>query len=155
MDDIYRSMVTKVRSGSQASFDEDSKAHEENTYTKEDLQSFEESVPKPPTLTKPLLSPLRKLEPINLGARKKDVKLSPVKIKSKSMQDFGQKSNEFLTDNSVFGRRRGSRTSVFDDLDVGNDKAIDSNKSFLLKNDKHPNSIEKGELTLSGMQFRY
>lgn len=155
LDDIYRSMVAKVRSGSQASFDEDSKALEENTYTKEDLQSFEESVPKPPTFSKPILSPLTKLESIHLGARKKDIKLSPVKLKSKSMQDFGQKSNESQIENTVFGKRRGSRTNIFDDLDHGFDKNIDNSKTLLLKNDKHPNTIEKGELTLSGMQFRY
>lgn len=145
-------MVTKVRSGSQASFDEDSKAHEENTYTKEDLHSFEESLPKPPPIAKPILSPLKKLDSISLGARKKDIKLSPVKIKSKSMQDFSQKSNEFLYDNNTFTKRRGSRTNIFDDSD--NEKSTDS-KNFLLKNDKHPNSIEKGELTLSGMQLKY
>lgn len=144
-------MVTKVRSGSQASFDEDEKNHEENTYTKEDLQSFEEVLPKPPPFTKPVLSPLKKLDSISLGARKKDIKLSPVKMKSKSMQDFSQKSNEFLYD-STFAKRRGSRTNIFDDSD--NDKSTES-KNFLLKNDKHPNSIEKGELTLSGMQLKY
>lgn len=152
LDDIYRNMVVKVRSGSQASFDEDSKAHEENTYTKEDLQSYEESLPKPPPFTKPVLSPLKKLDPIALGARKKDIKLSPVKIKSKSMQDFSQKSNDFLFDGTGFGKRRGSRTNILDDLD--SDKNTE-NKSFLLKNDKHPNSIDKGELTLSGMQLKY
>lgn len=147
-------MVVKVRSGSQASFDEDSKAHEENTYTKEDLQSFEESLPKPPTFSKPALSPLKKLDGVNLGARKKDIKLSPVKMKSKSMQDFGQKSNDFLFEGTGFAKRRGSRTNVYDDVDFGSDKNSEG-KSFLLKNDKHPNTIEKGELTLSGMQFRY
>lgn len=150
LDDIYRNMVAKARSGSQASFDEDSKAHEENTYTKEDLQSFEEPLPKPPLFAKPVLSPLKKLDSIGLGARKKELKLSPVKVKSKSMQDFSQKSNEFLYDG--FKERKGSRTNILDDLD--NDKSLDS-KNFLLKNDKHPNSIEKGELTLSGMQLKY
>lgn len=148
-------MVVKVRSGSQASFDEDSKALEENTYTKEDLQSFEESLPKPPAFSKPILSPITKLESLNLGARKKDVKLSPVKLKSKSMQDFAQKSNEFQIDSTIFGKRKGSHANIHDDLDLGPDKNPESNKSLLLKNDKHPNTIEKGELTLSGMQFRY
>lgn len=145
-------MVSKVRSGSQASFDEDSKAHEENTYTKEDLQSYEETLPKPPPFAKPVLSPLKKLDSIGLGARKKDLKLSPVKIKSKSMQDFTQKSNDYLFDGTGFGKRRGSRTNVLDDLD--SEKYIES-KNFLLKNDKHPNSIDKGELTLSGMHLKY
>lgn len=138
--------MVKVRSGSQASFEEDSKGHEDHTYTKEDLQSYEETLPKPLSYAKPPLSPVKKLEPINLGARKKDIKLSPVKIKSKSMQDFGQKNAEFIFERtgSGFGRRKGSK-------DAGDEKTGDI-KNFLLKNDKHPNTIEKGELTLSGMQ---
>lgn len=147
---MYRTLVTKVRSGSQASFDveEDSKGHEDHTYTKEDLQSYEESLPKALSFAKPPISPIKKLEPINLGARKKELtKLSPVKIKSKSMQDFAvQKPAEFLLERtgSGFVKRRNSRGG--DEQDLG-EREI---KNFLSKNDKHPNSIEKGELTLSG-----
>lgn len=156
MDNMYRNLVSKVRSESQASFDieEDSKGLEDHTYTKEDLQSYEESVPKPLSFAKPPpLSPVKKLEPIHLGARKKELKLSPVKVKSKSMQDFAQKSNEYAFERTASGFAKGKSNNrsnvVFGDETMMEKDKILENK-FLLKNDKHPNSIDKGELTLSG-----
>ncbi|GLV35822.1 uncharacterized protein CBL_01026 [Carabus blaptoides fortunei] len=133
LDDIYRTLVVKVRSGSQASYEEDSKGHEDHTYTKEDLQSYEESLPKPLSFAKPPLSPV-KLAPL----RKKH--LSPVKLKSKSMQDFAQKGGEFIFERTGSGFGRRSKDPDEKSLEL---------KNFLLK-DKHPNVIDKGELTLSG-----
>ncbi|XP_071056154.1 centrosomal protein of 164 kDa isoform X2 [Onthophagus taurus] len=68
LDEIYRGIVVKKRAESQSlSLGEPT---EDATYTRDELPSYEES-PHPP----------KTLEPLSLGARKKDLKLSPLSSK--------------------------------------------------------------------------
>lgn len=73
-------------------------------------------------------------------------------MKSKSMQDFSNKSfeKELPFESSTFKTRATGRVNAHDDLEI-----VKNDKKVFLSKDKHPNVIEKGELTLSGMQFRY
>ncbi|GJQ83152.1 hypothetical protein Trydic_g15387 [Trypoxylus dichotomus] len=73
LDEIYRGIVVKKRAESQSlSLGEPT---EDATYTRDDLPSYEE----PPHLPHAPKS----LEPLPLGARKKEIKLSPLKAKPK------------------------------------------------------------------------
>ncbi|KAJ8942919.1 hypothetical protein NQ314_009894 [Rhamnusium bicolor] len=67
LDDIYRGLVKKARAESQSFSLHDNR--EDATYVTDDILSLEE----------PLNLPPKKLEPLPLGARKKDLKLSPLK----------------------------------------------------------------------------
>ncbi|KAJ8936296.1 hypothetical protein NQ318_001489 [Aromia moschata] len=127
LDDIYRGLVKKARTESQSISLQDNK--EDITYITDDILSLEE----------PLSNlPYKKLEPIIVGAKKKDLKLSPLKVSpnvspKRELKLFKQKSEDF----ALGSKKLSLGFSSFDEEKEG---------TF----DKHPRSLDKSELKIAG-----
>ncbi|KAL1505796.1 hypothetical protein ABEB36_005275 [Hypothenemus hampei] len=127
LDDTYRGLVKKARADSQSlSLNEPT---EDATYVKEDeLKSYEESI-KIDAL---------KLHPLSLGPKKRDVRLSPLKLPhspkhvSKLLK---QRSEDILVGNNKFLHKFSS----FDE---------ESKEAGMF--DKHPRALDKMELKVTG-----
>lgn len=127
LDDIYRGIVKKARAESQSLSLQDNK--EDATYMADDVLSLDET----PSNQQP-----KKLEPLLLGARKKDIKLAPLKVSpsaspKRELKLFKQRSEDF----AIGTKKLSLGFSSFDEDKDGN---------F----DKHPRSMDKPELKLSG-----
>ncbi|XP_023016236.2 centrosomal protein 164 isoform X1 [Leptinotarsa decemlineata] len=127
LDDIYRGLVKKARTESQSFSLQDNR--EDMTYVTDDILSMDEQ---------PILNiPPKKLDSLPLGARKKDIKLSPLKMSpsaspKRELKLFKQKSEDFAV-----GTKK---------LSLGF-SSLDEDGSF----DKHPRSLDnKTELKVSG-----
>ncbi|RZC42977.1 centrosomal protein of 164 kDa [Asbolus verrucosus] len=121
LDDVYRGLVKKVRAESQSlSLGEPT---EDATYARDEIPSYEE-----PPLSK-------KLDPIFLGAKKKDIKLSPLKTSPKHEARLLKQRS----DDQILSSRKIS-LNIFNSFD----EKIDANF------DKHPRSLEKTELKITG-----
>lgn len=144
LDDIYRTIVKKVRAESQSlSLNEPT---EDATYAKEDeLKSFEESVPPDVQKLQPLCLGMNCVIKIGLrysnyflvtGTRKKDVRLSPLKL---SPAHSPRHESKLLKQRS-------------EDILIGTNKFLHKFSSFDEDNkdigvfDKHPRALEKMEL---------
>ncbi|ENN71396.1 hypothetical protein YQE_11900, partial [Dendroctonus ponderosae] len=129
LDDIYRNLVKKVRAESQSlSINEPT---EDATYAKEDeLKSYEEMLPPD----------FPKLQPLTLGPRKRDIRLSPLKL---SPAHSPRHESRLLKQRS-------------EDILVGTNKFLHKFSSFDEDNkemgmfDKHPRTLEKMELKVTG-----
>ncbi|XP_066245036.1 centrosomal protein of 164 kDa isoform X4 [Euwallacea similis] len=128
LDDVYRSLVKKARAESQSlSLNEPT---EDATYAKEDeLKSFEES-----------LADVQKLQPLSLASRKRDIRLSPLKL---SPAHSPRHESKLLKQRS-------------EDILVGSNKFLHKFSSFDEENkemgmfDKHPRVLERMELKVTG-----
>ncbi|XP_066142171.1 centrosomal protein of 164 kDa isoform X1 [Euwallacea fornicatus] len=128
LDDVYRSLVKKARAESQSlSLNEPT---EDATYAKEDeLKSFEES-----------LADVQKLQPLSLVSRKRDIRLSPLKL---SPAHSPRHESKLLKQRS-------------EDILVGSNKFLHKFSSFDEENkevgvfDKHPKVLERMELKVTG-----
>lgn len=128
LDDVYRGLVKKARAESQSISLHDNR--EDMTYITDDILSLEE----------PLVNlPPKKLEPLPLGARKKDMKLSPLKLSpnaspKRDLKLFKQKSEDYTVGN----KKLSLGFSSFDE---------EKDSNF----DKHPRSLDRsGELRVAG-----
>lgn len=125
---MYRGLVKKARAESQSISLQDNR--EDITYITDDILSLEEPVSNLPS---------KKLEPLPLGARKKDVKLSPLKLSpnvspKRDLKLFKQKSEDYAV---------GSKK-----LSLGFN-SFDEEKDSIF--DKHPRNLERsGELKVAG-----
>lgn len=131
LDEIYRDLVFKKRAESQSFSLGD--PTEDATYNKDELLSYEE----------PAREPIKKLEPISLGARKKEIKLSPVKANSITGNEFNTndvptKLAKQMSEDRSFNRKIGLQMfNSFDDK-----REINVENSII--------TPEKGEFSLSG-----
>lgn len=126
LDDVYRGLVKKARTESQSlSIGEPT---EDATYIRDDLPSYEET----PVIQASLLP--KTLEPLSLGARKKENKLSP--LKAKPVVDF--------FDKSATNRPKLSKQKSEEQFKTGFSKRLNIFSSF---DDKTPPGKE---LTLTG-----
>lgn len=129
LDDVYRGLVTKARTESQSlSIGEPT---EDATYIRDDLPSYEET----PIIQASLLP--KTLEPLSLGARKKDNKLSP--LKAKPVINFFDKSST--------NRPKLSKQKSEEQFKTGFSKRLNIFSSF---DDKTPEQQPAKELTLTG-----
>lgn len=131
LDEVYRDLVVKKRAESQSFSLGD--PTEDATYNKDELLSYEE----------PAREPVKKLEPISLGARKKDIKLSPVKSNNivendHTNIDVPTKLPKQKSEDRPFTRRIGLQ--MFNSFD-------DKKEANFENNLKTP---EKGEFSLTG-----
>lgn len=127
LDDIYRGLVKKARADSQSLSLQENR--EDATYVPDDILSFDEA---------PSNIPPKKLEPLLLGARKKEIKLSPLKLSpsaspKRELKLFKQKSEDF----AIGTKKLSLGFSSFDEDKDGN---------F----DKHPRTLDKPEVKLTG-----
>ncbi|CAH1159407.1 unnamed protein product [Phaedon cochleariae] len=129
LDEIYRGLVKKARTDSQSLSLQEKDAKEDATYVTDDILSLDEPVV--------IVAP-KKLDPLQLGARKKDIRLSPLKLSpsaspKKELKLFKQRSEDF----SVGPKRLSLGFSSFDENKDG---------SF----SRHPRSLDRNELKVSG-----
>lgn len=127
LDDVYRGLVKKARAESQSQSLQENK--DDATYIADDILSLDET---------PSNVPPKKLEPLLLGARKKEIKLTPLKVSpsaspKRELKLFKQRSEDF----AIGTKKLSLGFSSFDEDKDGN---------F----DKHPRTLEKPELKLSG-----
>ncbi|XP_068908472.1 centrosomal protein of 164 kDa isoform X3 [Tenebrio molitor] len=116
LDDVYRGLVRKVRAESQSlSLGEPT---EDATYARDEIPSFEE----PP-----------KLDPLGLGAKRRDLKLSPLKTSPKhEARLLKQRSDDHILSS------RKITMNIFN--------SFDEKINF----EKHPRILDKPELKVSG-----
>lgn len=135
LDETYKDLVKKARTDSQSFSLQDTKDKEDQTYVTDDILSMDE-----PLGLKP-----KKLEPLLFGARKKEnIKLSPLKVSptvspKRELKLFKQRSEDF----AIGTKKLSLGFSSFD-----NDKEMNLEKEINFE--KHPRSIDKTELKLSG-----
>lgn len=127
LDDVYRGLVKKARAESQSQSLQENR--DDATYIADDILSLDET---------PSNLPPKKLEPLLLGARKKEIKLTPLKVSpsaspKRELKLFKQRSEDF----AIGTKKLSLGFSSFDEDKDGN---------F----DKHPRTLEKPELKLSG-----
>lgn len=120
-------MVKKARADSQSQSLQENK--DDATFNADDILSLDETTSNLPP---------KKLEPLILGARKKEVKLSPLKVSpsaspKRELKLFKQRSEDF----AIGTKKLSLGFSSFDDDKDGN---------F----DKHPRTLDKPEIKLSG-----
>ncbi|XP_050308283.1 myosin-11 [Anthonomus grandis grandis] len=131
LDDVYRGIVKKVRAESQSLSLNDQA--EDATYAKEDeLKSYEESI----HVTIP-----QKLQPLSLGTKKKDVRLSPLKLSPAHSPKHESKLLKQRSEDILIGSNKFLHK--FSSFDEDNSKDIGM---F----DKHPRALEKMELKVTG-----
>ncbi|KAG5862949.1 hypothetical protein JTB14_033691 [Gonioctena quinquepunctata] len=127
LDDIYRGLVKKARTDSQSFSLQDNR--EDMTYVTDDILSMEEPV---------LSMPPKTLDPLSLGARKKEIKLNPLKLSPSASPKRELKLFKQMSEDFAVGTKKLSLG--FSSLDEDKDGSFN----------KHPRSLEKSELRVSG-----
>lgn len=126
LDDIYRGLVKKARTESQSFSLQENR--EDATYVTDDILSIEEPI---------LSTPQKKLEPLPIGPRKPDIRLSPLKLSPNTSPKRDVKLLKQKSEDLAAVPRKLSLG--FNSFDNGIDMF-----------DKHPRSIDKSELKLIG-----